>query len=75
MQKFIKVLIQEAVTQSVSGSDLPCRRCDTDTPQSENPTVDVPKPLPGLPLTEMEIKNKTIVFPKTRPGQSSGKRN
>uniref|UniRef100_A0A8C0BQX2 Centrosomal protein 192 n=1 Tax=Buteo japonicus TaxID=224669 RepID=A0A8C0BQX2_9AVES len=24
-----------------------------------------------LPLTKMEIKNRTIVFPKTRPGQSS----
>ncbi|RMC15603.1 hypothetical protein DUI87_07805 [Hirundo rustica rustica] len=69
--KFIKVLIQEAVTRSVSGSDFPCGRCDTITPQSENPTVDVPKPLPRLPLTEMEIKNKTIVFPKTKPGQSS----
>ncbi|XP_014726355.1 PREDICTED: centrosomal protein of 192 kDa isoform X1 [Sturnus vulgaris] len=69
--KFIKVLIQEAVAQTVSGSDFPCRRCDIITPQSENPTVDVPKPLPSLPLIEMEIKNKNIVFPKTRPGQSS----
>ncbi|XP_041255152.1 centrosomal protein of 192 kDa-like [Onychostruthus taczanowskii] len=69
--KFIKVLIQEAVTQSVSGSDLPCRRCDIITPQSENPAVDAPKPLPRFPLTEMDIKNRNIVFPKTRPGQSS----
>lgn len=75
MQKFIKVLIQEAVTQSVAGSDFPRRRCDVITPQSEKPTVDVPKPLPTLPLTEMKIKNRNIVFPKTRPGQSSGKRN
>ncbi|XP_066040888.1 centrosomal protein of 192 kDa [Chamaea fasciata] len=69
--KFIKVLIQEAVAQSVPGSDFPRRRCDTVIPQSENPTVDVIKALPKLPLTEMEIKNKTIVFPKTRPGQNS----
>ncbi|XP_012427355.5 centrosomal protein of 192 kDa isoform X2 [Taeniopygia guttata] len=69
--KFIKVLIQEAVTENVSGSDFPCRRCDIITPQSENPTVDVPKPLPRLPLTEIDIKNRNIVFPKTRPGQSS----
>ncbi|XP_041333531.1 centrosomal protein of 192 kDa [Pyrgilauda ruficollis] len=68
--KFIKVLIQEAVTQSVSGSDFPCRRCDIIT-QSENPTVDAPKALPRFPLTEMDIKNRNIVFPKTRPGQSS----
>uniref|UniRef100_A0A8C3XFS2 Centrosomal protein 192 n=1 Tax=Cyanoderma ruficeps TaxID=181631 RepID=A0A8C3XFS2_9PASS len=69
--KFIKVVIQEAVAQSVPGSDFPCRRCDTVTPQSENPTVDALKALPRLPLTEVEIKNKTIVFPQTRPGQSS----
>ncbi|KAM4906267.1 centrosomal protein of 192 kDa [Sylvia borin] len=69
--KFVKVIIQEAVTQSVRGSDFPCRRCDIVTPQSENPTVDVLRVLPKHPLTEMEIKNKTIVFPKTRPGQSS----
>uniref|UniRef100_A0A8C0BQT1 Centrosomal protein 192 n=1 Tax=Buteo japonicus TaxID=224669 RepID=A0A8C0BQT1_9AVES len=36
-----------------------------------SPTVHVAKPLPVLPLTKMEIKNRTIVFPKTRPGQSS----
>ncbi|XP_009100109.3 centrosomal protein of 192 kDa isoform X1 [Serinus canaria] len=69
--KFIKVLIQEAVTESMSGSDFPCRRCDIIAPQSENPTVGVPKPLPRFPLTEMDIKNRNIVFPKTRPGQSS----
>ncbi|XP_059325122.1 centrosomal protein of 192 kDa [Ammospiza nelsoni] len=69
--KFIKVLIQEAGTQSVSGSDLPCRRCDIITPQPENPTVDVPKLLPRFPLTEMHIRNRNIAFPKTRPGQSS----
>ncbi|NXB38237.1 CE192 protein, partial [Eulacestoma nigropectus] len=69
--KFIKVLIQEAVAQSASGADFPCRRCDVVTPQSENPTVDVAKPLPRLPLTKMEIKNRNIIFPKTRLGQSS----
>lgn len=74
MQKFIKVIIQEAVAQSVSGADFPCGRCDIIPPQSENPTVDVAKSLPRLPLTKMEIKNTNIVFPKTRLGQSSGKR-
>ncbi|XP_039425496.1 centrosomal protein of 192 kDa [Corvus cornix cornix] len=69
--KFIKVLIQEAVAQSVSGADFPCRRCDVIPPQSENPTVDVAKSLPRFPLTKMEIKNSNIVFPKTRLGQSS----
>lgn len=72
MQKFIKVQIQEAVAQSVSGADFPSRRRAVFTPQSESPTVHVAKPLSVLPLTKMEIKNRTIVFPKTRPGQSSG---
>lgn len=72
MQKFIEVKIQGAVAQSVSGADFPSRRRDIFTPQSESPTVHVAKPLPVLPLTKMEIKNRTIVFPKTRPGQSSG---
>lgn len=72
MQKFIKVQIQEAVAQSVSGADFPSRRRDTCTPQSESPTVHVAKPLSVLPLTKMEIKNRTVVFPRTRPGHSSG---
>lgn len=72
MQKFIKVTIREVVAQSISGADFPSRRRDIFTPQSESPTVHVAKPLPVLPLTKMEIKNRTIVFPKTRPGQSSG---
>uniref|UniRef100_H0ZGT2 Centrosomal protein 192 n=1 Tax=Taeniopygia guttata TaxID=59729 RepID=H0ZGT2_TAEGU len=33
--------------------------------------VSLNKPLPRLPLTEIDIKNRNIVFPKTRPGQSS----
>ncbi|XP_054046587.1 centrosomal protein of 192 kDa isoform X1 [Rissa tridactyla] len=69
--KFIKVQIQEAVAQSVSGAGFPSRRRDIFTPQSESPTVHVAKPLPVLPLVKMEIKNRTIVFPKTRPGHSS----
>ncbi|KAM9303176.1 centrosomal protein of 192 kDa [Morus bassanus] len=70
-QKLIKVQIREPVAQSVSGADFPSRRRDIFTPQSESPTVHVAKPLSVLPLTKMEIKNRTIVFPKTRPGQSS----
>ncbi|XP_057253401.1 centrosomal protein of 192 kDa [Pezoporus wallicus] len=70
-QKFIKVQIREAVGQYAPGGDFPSRRCDMFTPQSENPTVHVTKALTVLPLTKMELKNRTIVFPKTRPGQSS----
>ncbi|XP_014793902.1 PREDICTED: centrosomal protein of 192 kDa [Calidris pugnax] len=69
--KFIKVQIREAVAKSVSGADFPSRRCDIFTPRSESPAVHVAKPLSALPPTKMEIKNRTIVFPKTRPGHSS----
>ncbi|KAM6281298.1 centrosomal protein of 192 kDa [Porphyrio hochstetteri] len=70
-QKFIKVQIQEAVAQSASGADLPSRRHAIFTQQSESPTIHVAKPLSVLPLTKMEIKNRTVVFPETRPSQSS----
>ncbi|KAM6349490.1 centrosomal protein of 192 kDa [Podargus strigoides] len=70
-QKFIKVQIQEAVAESVSEADFPSRRCDILAPQSESPTVHMTKPLSVLPLTKMEIKKRTIFFPKTRSGQSS----
>ncbi|NWH62393.1 CE192 protein, partial [Geococcyx californianus] len=70
-QKFIKVQIQEAVAQDVPEADLPSRRRDILTPQLGNPTIHVAKPIAALPSTKMEIKNKMVVFPKTRPGQSS----
>lgn len=60
------------MAQSVPGADFPSRRRDMFTPQSESPTVHIAKPLSVLPLTKMEIKNRIIVFPKTRPGHSSG---
>lgn len=64
--------IREAVGQYAPGADFLSRRCDMFNPQSENPTVHVAKALTVLPLTKMELKNRTVVFPKTRPGQSSG---
>uniref|UniRef100_A0A8C0EJ04 Centrosomal protein 192 n=1 Tax=Bubo bubo TaxID=30461 RepID=A0A8C0EJ04_BUBBB len=70
-QKFIKVQIREAVAESVSGADFPSRRHGVFTPQSGSPAVHVAKPLSVLPLTKMKIKSRTVVFPKTRPGQSS----
>ncbi|XP_042654021.1 centrosomal protein of 192 kDa isoform X2 [Tyto alba] len=70
-QKFVKVQIQEAVTQHVSGADFPHRRHGVFAPQSGSRTVHVAEPLPVFPRTTMEIKNRTIVFPKTRLGQSS----
>uniref|UniRef100_A0A663LUB9 Centrosomal protein 192 n=1 Tax=Athene cunicularia TaxID=194338 RepID=A0A663LUB9_ATHCN len=70
-QKLIKVQIQEAVAESVPGADFPSRRHGILASQSGSPTVHVAKPLSVLPLTKMKIKNRTVVLPKTRPGQSS----
>uniref|UniRef100_A0A8C2T8Z7 Centrosomal protein 192 n=1 Tax=Coturnix japonica TaxID=93934 RepID=A0A8C2T8Z7_COTJA len=66
-QKFIKVQIREA--QDASGTSSPPRRRDLFTLQSASPAVHVAKPLSAHPLTKMEIKNRTIIFPKTRAGE------
>uniref|UniRef100_A0A669PMN8 Centrosomal protein 192 n=1 Tax=Phasianus colchicus TaxID=9054 RepID=A0A669PMN8_PHACC len=66
-QKFIKVQIREA--QDASGTSSPSRRRGLFTPQSASPTVHVAKPLSAHPLTKMEIKNRSVIFPKTRAGE------
>uniref|UniRef100_A0A8B9I4S2 Centrosomal protein 192 n=1 Tax=Anser brachyrhynchus TaxID=132585 RepID=A0A8B9I4S2_9AVES len=71
-QKFIKVQIREENVQDVPGAGSPSRRRDIFTLQSASPTVHVAKPLSALPLTKMEIKNRSVLFPKTRAGESSG---
>nr|XP_047933092.1 centrosomal protein of 192 kDa isoform X2 [Anser cygnoides] len=70
-QKFIKVQIREENVQDVPGAGSPSRRRDIFTLQSASPTVHVAKPLSALPLTKMEIKNRSVLFPKTRAGESS----
>ncbi|NXK53938.1 CE192 protein, partial [Chauna torquata] len=70
-QKFIKVQIREAIAQDVSGAGSPSRRRDIFTLQSSSPAVHVAKPLSVLPLTKMEIKNRSVIFPKTKAGESS----
>nr|XP_013797922.1 PREDICTED: centrosomal protein of 192 kDa [Apteryx mantelli mantelli] len=70
-QKFIKVQIRDAVAQDASEAGSPSRKLDAFTLQSENPITYMAKPLSMPPLTKMEIKNRTVVFPKTRSGESS----
>uniref|UniRef100_A0A8C3KW35 Centrosomal protein 192 n=1 Tax=Chrysolophus pictus TaxID=9089 RepID=A0A8C3KW35_CHRPC len=69
-QKFIKVQIREA--QDVSGTSSPSRRRDLFTLQSASPTVHVAKPLSAHPLTKMEIKSRSVIFPKTRAMDGTG---
>ncbi|XP_065609671.1 centrosomal protein of 192 kDa [Cyrtonyx montezumae] len=66
-QKFIKVQIHEA--QNVSGTSSPSRRRDLFTLKSASPTVHVAKPVSAHPLTKMEIKNRSIIFPETQAGE------
>lgn len=72
VQKFIKVQIQEGNVQDVPGAGSPSRRRDIFALQSASPTVHVAKPLSASPLTKMVIKNKSVLFPETRAGESSG---
>lgn len=62
--------IREA--QDVSGTSSPSRRRDLFTLHSASPTVHVAKPLSAHPLTKMEIKSRSVIFPETRPGECTG---
>ncbi|XP_068788214.1 centrosomal protein of 192 kDa isoform X2 [Struthio camelus] len=70
-QKFVKVQIREAIAQDVSKTGSPSRKLDVFTLQPESPIVHVAKPLSVPSLTKMEIKNRTVIFPKTGSGESS----
>ncbi|XP_062424097.1 centrosomal protein of 192 kDa [Rhea pennata] len=70
-QKLVKVQIREAVAQDVSEAGSPSRKFDAFALPSENTNTHVVKPLSMHFLTKMEIKNRTVVFPKTESGESS----
>ncbi|XP_067402161.1 centrosomal protein of 192 kDa [Emydura macquarii macquarii] len=69
-QKLIKVQIQEDITQDISSTGLTSKKLDVLTPASES-IIHMIKPLPKLPSTKVEIRNRTIVFPETGSGESS----
>uniref|UniRef100_A0A674ITQ1 Centrosomal protein 192 n=1 Tax=Terrapene triunguis TaxID=2587831 RepID=A0A674ITQ1_9SAUR len=69
-QKFIKVQIREDIAQDVSSTGSASKKLDVLTPSSES-VIHMIKPLPKLPSTKVEIKNRTIIFPETRFGESS----
>lgn len=56
----------------MSGTSSPSRRRDLFTLHSASPTVHVAKPLSAHPLTKMEIKSRSVIFPETRPGECTG---
>uniref|UniRef100_A0A8C3J3T5 Centrosomal protein 192 n=1 Tax=Chrysemys picta bellii TaxID=8478 RepID=A0A8C3J3T5_CHRPI len=69
-QKFIKVQIREDIAQDVSSTGSASKKLDVLIPSSES-VIHMIKPLPKLPSTKVEIKNRTIIFPETRFGESS----
>ncbi|XP_065254396.1 centrosomal protein of 192 kDa [Emys orbicularis] len=69
-QKFIKIQIREDIAQDVSSTGSASKKLDVLTPSSES-VIHMIKPLPKLPSTKVEIKNRTIFFPETRFGESS----
>ncbi|KAM4704993.1 centrosomal protein of 192 kDa [Rhinophrynus dorsalis] len=71
-QKFIKVQISEASTPTpnMSAPSGAPRTFAMISPLSETP-VHIAKPLPKSPSAKVEIKNRTLVFPKTASGESS----
>uniref|UniRef100_A0A452I322 Uncharacterized protein n=1 Tax=Gopherus agassizii TaxID=38772 RepID=A0A452I322_9SAUR len=69
-QKFIKVQIRKDIAQDVSSTGSASKKLDVLTPPSESVTHMI-KPLPKLPSTKVEIKNRAIIFPETRFGESS----
>uniref|UniRef100_A0A8C3SWP5 Centrosomal protein 192 n=1 Tax=Chelydra serpentina TaxID=8475 RepID=A0A8C3SWP5_CHESE len=69
-QKFIKVQIREDIAQDVSLTSSTSKKLNVLTPPSES-VIHMIKPLPKLPSTKVEIKNRTVIFPETGFGESS----
>ncbi|XP_016423165.1 centrosomal protein of 192 kDa-like [Sinocyclocheilus rhinocerous] len=71
-QKSIKVQIRQDLAMDVSatGCAMDCSLCPL-PPQAETPTVPGQKPQGSSTQPQVEIKNRTLVFPPTASGESS----
>ncbi|XP_016300149.1 centrosomal protein of 192 kDa isoform X2 [Sinocyclocheilus anshuiensis] len=71
-QKSIKVQIQQDLAMDVSATGCAMDRslCPL-PPQAETPTVPAQKPQGSSTQPQVEIKNRTLVFPPTASGESS----
>lgn len=72
--KSIKVQIRQDLAMDVSATSCAMDRslCPL-PPQAETPTVPGQKPQSSSTQPQIEIKNRTLVFPPTASGESSGK--
>uniref|UniRef100_A0A8D2LUA2 Centrosomal protein 192 n=1 Tax=Varanus komodoensis TaxID=61221 RepID=A0A8D2LUA2_VARKO len=71
-QKLIKVQIRENTSEKPSGKDLPVAKEAAHDQHPELPVIHI-RPLQKPPSTKLEIKNRTVFFPETGSGKSSGK--
>ncbi|XP_041101090.1 centrosomal protein of 192 kDa isoform X4 [Polyodon spathula] len=70
-QKFIKVQILADIALEVSATASSTKQLSVLPTQPETPILKMAKPLPKPPSTNVEIKNKTLIFPTTTSGASS----
>ncbi|XP_058878688.1 centrosomal protein of 192 kDa isoform X1 [Acipenser ruthenus] len=70
-QKFIKVQILADIAPEVSATASSTKQLSVLPAQPETPILQMAKPFPKPPSTNVEIKNKTLIFPTTTSGASS----
>ncbi|XP_059423364.1 centrosomal protein of 192 kDa isoform X2 [Carassius carassius] len=71
-QKSIKVQIRQDLAMDVSATSCAMDRSLRPLPpQAETPTIPGPKPQSSSTQPQVEIKNRTLVFPPTASGESS----
>ncbi|XP_072854876.2 centrosomal protein of 192 kDa isoform X1 [Pogona vitticeps] len=74
VQKVVRVQIREdsSEEQFGRGSSAGKARVQQQQQQSELPVILI-QPIQKLPLTKLEVKNRTVCFPETRSGKTSEK--
>lgn len=68
----MKVQIQEDLTQKELLTRLASSPFGILSPGTEPSVCHLVKPMTKPPSTKVEIRNKTVTFPATEPGETSG---
>lgn len=71
-QKIVKVQIREDLTQAELLTRLASNPLGIPFPVTEPLTKHLVKPMTKPPSTKVELRNKTVTFPTTEPGGTSG---
>lgn len=70
-QKIVKVQIREDLTQEELFTHLTSSPLGILSQETEH-AVNLVKPATKPPSTKVELRNKTVTFPPTEPGETSG---